>query len=111
MWRRQKDLHIDRTLSDPDRNEKCVEEMIASIERKQWLWNEHTTPQNIALRHNNGTKLPNHGIRGLTGQLWPRFEGALRKDRILQERSGHTPTLKVVHGPDQAKRCCGEKRS
>merc|ERR1712127_279652 len=71
--------------------------MIASIQRMKWLWNEHMMPQHIFLRHNNGTKLPmafvgsmnsyNRDLMALYGKV-----GAI-----------HTPTIKVVHGPEQTK--------
>lgn len=82
---------------DPDSPETWVREMIASIQRMKWLWNEHMMPQHIFLRHNNGTKLPmafvgsmasyNRDLKALYGKV-----GAI-----------HTPTIKVVHGPLQTK--------
>jgi len=89
--------HLWKWNPDPDHPEKWVGEMIASIQREKWLWNAHTTPQNVVLRHNNGTKLPMAFV-GSTGSFNRDLKALYAKTGAL-----HTPTFKVVHGPEQAK--------
>lgn len=75
--------------------------MVDSIKRKGFLWNDHIIPQNIFLRHNNGTKLAMEFVGSMKS-----YNLSTNRDlKALYGKAGaiHAQTIKVVHGPEQTK--------
>lgn len=87
----------DRWNPDPNAPQTWVKEMVDSIKRKGFLWNDHIIPQNIFLRHNNGTKLAMEFVGSMKSYN--------RDLKALYGKAGaiHAQTIKVVHGPEQTK--------